>query len=154
MTAADLEELRALVAEQHKRLDSWLATLEGCLDEASGLGAAEADPRLEAADDALAEIDVRRQFAAADVLGITDGELDEEDLEGDGGGVLADDFFVHLVVGVADDTDAERLDSVLHIVDRASGEIVDRLVDDGFVVPQWGVSRGELLLDDFDEEDE
>jgi hypothetical protein len=57
--------------------------------------------------------------------------------------VLADDFYVHLVVGVPEDATEPLLDGVVEIVDNAAQLVVQRLFDAGYAVPEWGVGRGD-----------
>jgi hypothetical protein len=66
--------------------------------------------------------------------------------------VLADDFYVHLVVGVPEDATEPLLDDVVEIVDEAAQLVVQRLFDAGYTVPEWGVGRGDLDMGEAAEE--
>jgi hypothetical protein len=137
----DLEALRVAVDTQHRRLDAWLAVLEGCLSEADLPGDVETDPRFDAAVDDLAEADVQRQLLALEVLGVD--VADELADDTDPAPTLAADMFgVDLVVGVAEDTDPARLDDVLDVLDAATDDLIEQLESAGFVVAEVSLSRG------------
>lgn len=154
-----VEDLRTAVAELHRRLDAWAASVEGVAAESDDLSDAASDPRLNAAeeafDDALSDV----HSAAGVVLGLPPllpvGDPDEVDLtdeDDDGADLVVDEFFLHLLVGVPSDRPEEMLDQALAAVDEGALQLVERLEAAGFVVPTYSVSRGEP--DEWDGEDE
>ena len=144
------EHLAAAVAALHAKVDAWHAVVEGVATE-SGHNATEAlaDPRLEAAQDAFYEALGAFEAAALPVLGMV--VLDDATADDDQ--VLEDDFFVHYVVAVDEGDSPERLDEAFATVNKAGLEISDRLRSEGFLVRSFTASRGELDLDDLDEDE-
>ncbi len=140
----------------HATLDAWAAAVAGVSDE-SGQDPTDAlaDPRLEAAQDSFYEALGVYEEATLPVLGLVALSEDDEANEADGvDRVMVDDFFVHLVVGVARDDSPDRLADAFEMVHDAAHSIVDRLVTAGFLVPTFSSSRGELDVDDFDDFDD
>jgi hypothetical protein len=144
----DVQE-RFEVAQQ--RLSAWRDAVLGLVSEYDGDpadGRAAQDPRLEAAEDAFSEAKWDFHSAAMRALGLEipddDGAEDET--------VLADDFYVHLVVGVPEDATEPLLDDVVEIVDNAAQLVVQRLFGAGYAVPEWGVSRGDPDMGESPEE--
>jgi hypothetical protein len=143
------EDLKTAITDLHARLDSWHAVVEGVAAEAGDDPTeALADPRLEAAQDAFYTALGEFEAATLPVLGMI--VLDGED--GEAGEVLEDDFFVHLVVGVSEDDLPERLGAALDLVSAAGAELSARLESAGFTVKHLAASRGELELDDIDDD--
>lgn len=71
------------------------------------------------------------------------------------GTLLADQFSVGMVVGVADGTSPDALDAVLPIIDDATSQLVERLWGQGFEVTEFFVARGDDVgLEGFDTDDE
>ena len=155
MTATPLPaSLAAAVADVHARLDDWASVVVGVTEESSTPTSALADPRLESAADAFDAALARYHEAMASALGLEpDAEDEDEAAEDTGLDLVADDFFVHLVIGVPDGTSERRLDAALDVVDEAATSLVDRVQAAGFTVPEWGVSRGEPDLDDLEEDE-
>ncbi|HEX6578901.1 MAG TPA: hypothetical protein VF082_11080 [Jiangellaceae bacterium] len=144
----DVQE-RFEVAQQ--RLSAWRDVVLGLVTEYDGDpadGRAAQDPRLEAAEDAFSEAEWDFRYAAMRALGLEipddDGAEDET--------VLADDFYVHLVVGVPEDGTGPLLDDVVELVDEAAQPVVERLFEAGYIVPEWGVGRGDLDIGEAPEE--
>lgn len=145
-------ELAASLADLHARLDTWASVVVGVAEESSSPTSALADPRLESAADAFDEALSRYHLAMSTALGLEVEPDEEPDDDGSAADLVADDFFVHLVIGVPDGTPERRLDAALDVVDEAASSLVDRIQAAGFAVPEWGVSRGEPDLDDLGDE--
>lgn len=154
MTAS--EDLRAVVAGLHRRLDTWAAAVEGVAGEADDTTEALADPRLEAAEAAFDDLLGDFHSAAGVVLGLPPlTELEDDDEDGPDDEMLVlegEDFYLHFVVGVPDGASAEALDRALEVVDEAGFEVINRLEEAGFVVPSFGSSRGVPIVLDDDED--
>ena len=155
MSTDATQGLRAALVTLHERLDAWHDTVLGVAAETAPDDDPLADPRLEAASDAFQDALGSYEEQTLRVLGLEEVEAVEERAPaGAEPGVLVDDFFVHLVVGVREDEPPARLLDALEIIDDATvGGVVDRLEAAGFVVPEYRVARGELDLDDVDEGD-
>jgi hypothetical protein len=158
VTASD--ELRSAVEALHQRLDAWHAAVEGIAAEAGGNTAeALADPRLEAAEERFDEALQDFNVAAERVLGVT--EVDDVILDDDTDELpevlVAEDYFVHFVVGADEGVDPERFQEALEIIDAAAFSILERLEEAGFDVPTFSTSRGDPaffpdVYDDLDPE--
>ena len=134
------DELHERFEIVQQRLSAWHDTVIGLATEHGTNGSKGfRDPRLEAAMDAFAEAESVYQDEAMRVLGL---ELDDQEQEQ----MLADNFFVHLVVGVPEDGTGPRLNDAVAIVDSAAEVIAQRLFDAGYFVTEWGVSSGELEM--------
>jgi len=140
----DVQE-RFEVAQQ--RLSASRDAVLGLVNEYDGDpadGRAAKDPRLEATEDAFSDAEWDFHSAAMRGLGLEipddDGAEDET--------VFADDFYVHLVVGVPEDATEPLLDDVVEIGDGAARRLVQRLFDAGYTVLDWGVSRGDPYMDE------
>ena len=156
MTSQSLPaDLAATLADVHARLDAWASVVVGVSQESATPSSALADPRLEAAAEAFDDALSRYHVAMGRALG-----LEEDASAGSAGAddglpdLLADDFFVHLVIGVPEGTPERKLDGAIDLVDEMSGSLVARVEAAGFVVPEWGVSRGEPDVEDYEDEDE
>jgi hypothetical protein len=150
MTAT--EDLRAVVAELHARLDSWQAVVEGVAAESEDDPTeALADPRLEAAQDAFYEALSSFEAATLPVLGMI--VLDDAATADDAGEILEDDFFVHYVVAVNEGDSPDRLGEAFVTVNNANRKVSDQLMSEGFLVRSFTASRGELEFDDIDEDE-
>jgi hypothetical protein len=137
---SDISELRAAVADLHRRIDAWHAAVEGVAAEAPESSDALADPRLEDAQDRFYEALSSFEEASLPVLGMEPVDVPPEDTEE---AVAADDFFLHFVVGLTGDEDPERFDEAMAIVDQCGFVVLERLEAAGFHVPRFGVSRGD-----------
>jgi hypothetical protein len=148
MTSQQLPaELSSALAELHRRLDAWASVVVGVASEAASPTSALADPRLESAAEAFDDALSRFHGAMGHVLGLEPDESDEEELPSSD--MLADDFFVHLVIGVPEGSPERKLDAAIDLVDEVAGTLVARVEAAGYAVPEWGVSRGEPDLDGF-----
>ena len=155
MSTDATHDLRTALATLHARLDAWHDTVLGVAAETAPHDDPLVDPRLEAASDAFQDALGEYEEQTLRVLGLEVVEgVEERAGTGVEPGVLVDDFFVHLVVGVREDEPPARLLDALGIIDESTvATLVDRLEEAGFVVPEYRVARGELDLDD-DGEDE
>jgi hypothetical protein len=143
-------ELARAVADVHHRLDAWASVVVGVASEAASPTSALADPRLESAADAFDDALAQFHVAMGQVLGL---EPDADDEEVPAMDLLADDFFVHLVIGVPEGTSERKLDAAIDLVDEVAGTLVARVEAAGYAVPEWGVSRGEPDLDGFGDQE-
>jgi hypothetical protein len=148
------QDLRAALETLHARLDAWHHTVVGVAAETAPQDDPLVDPRLEAASDAFQDALGSYEEQTLRVLGLEEVEaVEERAATGVALGVLVDDFFVHLVVGVREDEPPARLTDARGIIDESTVDtVVDRLEEAGFVVPEYRVARGELDLDDGEDE--
>lgn len=145
-------------AELHAAVDAYTRTLHtlvdvavGAVEEAGAAGGAGADPRLGAAEDdaSVALGALERLFAERLALMVDLGapvwvDADEEEPAEN---LTAERFVLDFVVGVAPGASPEALDRVLEIVDAGGYDIVGRLEESGYVVPEFGATRGGLPED-------
>jgi hypothetical protein len=144
-------DLRAALAAAHAHLDDWADVALGVAAEADDTDEALADPRLEAAQDAFQDALGRVEEAVLVTLGLVPEQPDDAAPEAPAERLLVDDFHVHLVVGVGEDSPPERLDAAFEVIDDAAVLVVERLEAAGFVVPEFGTIRG--VDDDVDGRD-
>ncbi|BDZ40891.1 hypothetical protein GCM10025865_01900 [Paraoerskovia sediminicola] len=155
-------------APLHAAVDRITAALHEYVGAAVGVraefGAAEADddPRILALEARIGMLNGQLYDAFHDALGThpdvtsqiwepadDDGADDDPDVRA----TEADVFYLGYVVGTPRTTTDATLDGVMEIIDSAGARIAQQLLDTGFHVGEWGVSRGEAP-DFFDEEDD
>ncbi|GII99581.1 hypothetical protein CLV28_0152 [Sediminihabitans luteus] len=150
----------------HAAVDRVAALLHEYVDTAVGVraefGAAEADedPRILALESRVGTLNAELYDALHGTLGMhpdltstvwsPDADLDEAVPDDDA--TDADVFYLGYVVGTPTGTTDGTLDGVMGIIDAAGSGIVQQLVDQGYHVGEWAVSRGEAP--DFFEDDE
>ena len=146
MTASD--DLRAAVAALHQRVDAWAEAVEGSAAEAPETGDALADPRLEDAQNRFYDALSAFEEASLPVLGL---ELEEpEDEAQPDEPLLADDFFLHFVVTISEGESADRFNDALRVIDECGFQVLEKLEEAGFHVPEFGTSYGASRGDAFD----
>ena len=152
----------------HDAVAMLAAALHAYVDTAVGVraefGSAEADedPRILAVEAEIGSLNARLYDSLHDALGLhadltgmswDDGE--EGDADAPPSAIQADTFHLGFVVGPPTGTSDLSLDGVLDLVDASGAEIAQQLVDAGYEVAEWGVSRGgPVLFGDEDDEDE
>jgi hypothetical protein len=135
-----IDDLRAAVAELHRRVDAWHTAVEGVVAEADVESDALADPRLEDAQDRFYEALAGFEEASLPVLGLEPAEMAAAEPQES---AVADEFFLHFVVALPDGQPPQRFDEALQIVDQCGFHVLEKLEEAGFHVPQFGSSRGE-----------
>jgi hypothetical protein len=146
-------ELTSALDELHRRLDAWASVVVGVAAEAASPTSALADPRLESAAEAFDDALSRFHGAMGRTLGLEPDSDSSDEEEMPSSDLLADDFFVHLVIGVPEGSPERKLDAAIDLVDEVAGTLVARVEAAGYAVPEWGVSRGEPDLEGFGDEE-
>ncbi|ROS76976.1 hypothetical protein [Cellulomonas sp. PhB143] len=152
----------------HRAVDRVAEALHEYVESAVGVraefGAAEADedPRILALESRIGMLNGALYDTLHDALGthpdvtsqIWEPE-DEADPDEDpeAAGTDADVFYLGYVVGTPVATTDATLDGVMEIIDSAGARIAQQLLDTGYHVGEWGVSRGDAP-DFFDDEDD
>jgi len=156
-------------SDLHVAVDTLAASLHSYVDTAVGVraefGAQEADedPRILSLESAIGALNAElydllhaRLGLHADLTGMSWG--DEEEGDADAAPVEPDveTFHVGFVVSRGASAGERTLDSILDVVEAGGAEIAQSVVDNGFEVHEWGVSRGAPVLfeEDIDEEDD
>ncbi|GEA80789.1 hypothetical protein [Cellulomonas uda] len=149
----------------HAAVDALAAALHEYVDAAVGVRAefgsteADEDPRILALEARVGTLNAAlydqihdRLGMHSDLTGMTwqedEGGHDDAPSEDD----EADTFHVGLVVVRTPAAGDRTLDSALDIVESGAGDLTQALVDAGFEVAEWGVSRGAHV--DFGDEDD
>ncbi len=142
-------------AAMHAAVDALAVTLHAYVNTAVGVRAefgaheADEDPRILSLEGeigglnaALYDLLHQRLGMHADLTGMSWG--DEEQSSDDAPADLedVDTFHLGLVVGRTPAAGDRTLDSALDLVESAGAEVAQALVESGFEVTEWGVSRG------------
>jgi len=90
----------------------------------------------------------------ADLTGMSWGDDEHGDADAPRSDAEIDTFHLGFVVGPPPNTSDLSLDSVLDLVEQGGAELAQHLVDAGFEVGEWGVSRGAAVAFEEDEDDE
>jgi hypothetical protein len=156
-------------ADLHAAVDALAGALHAYVDTAVGVRAefgaheADEDPRILSLESEIGGLNASlydllhtRLGLHADLTGMSWG--DEEEGDADAAPIEPDveTFHIGFVVSRAAAAGDRTLDSVLNVVEAGGSEIAQSVVDSGFDVHEWGVSRGAPVLfdEDVDEEDE
>ena len=153
-------------AALHGLIDTLTAALHSYVDTAVGIRAefdastAEDDPRIEAVEDKIGDINAEfsRVFEAA--IGFESGhtteswdeddEDDDDDLDADENGAVFEMGFI--VVPVVGRPVPASLDDAFSVIEAGGERVVTELASAGFEVREWGTSRSDN--DDDDDSDE
>ena len=151
----------------HSTVSELAAALHEYVDTAAGVraefGASEADedPRVLALEAHVSGLNARlydllheRLGIHADLTGMSWGDEDEGDADGLPEPLEVDTFHLGFVVGPPPGTSDLSLESVLDLVEQGGAELAQHLVDAGFEVGEWGVSRGAAVAFEEDEEED
>ncbi|MES1247409.1 MAG: hypothetical protein ABUS54_07030 [Actinomycetota bacterium] len=162
LAGVDAGPLHDAVAMLAAALHTYVDTAVGVRAE-FGSQEADEDPRVLAVEAEIGSLNARLYDALHETLGLhadltgmswDDGE--EGDADAPPSAIQADTFHLGFVVGPPTGTSDLSLDGVLDLVDASGAEIAQQLVDAGYEVAEWGVSRGGPVLfgDEDDEDDE
>lgn len=154
-------------ADLHAAVDALAASLHSYVDTAVGVraefGAQEADedPRILSLESEIGGLNAglydllhARLGLHADLTGMSWGDEDEGDADAAPAEPDVETFHVGFVVTRGASAGDRTLDSVLDVVEAGGAEIAQTVVDSGFDVHEWGVSRGAPVLFDEDADDE
>lgn len=149
-------------AELHALVDDLATALHGYVDVAAGIRAefdaatAQDDPRIEAVEDRLGQINAEISRRFEEDLGILSGhtaevwvDLDDDETEDDD---LTDGAVYEMGFIVAPRADAEYEDA-FNLIESGGERIVRDLFEAGFEVQEWGTSRSDLQAGGFEDED-
>lgn len=150
----------------HALVDELAATLHGYVDTAIGVraefGATEADedPRVLELENRVGGVNARIYDLLHTRLGMhpeltgmiwagdetTEHDPDER--------VTVDEFHLGFVIGLPPEPTDQTAEAALGLIDHGGEELVERLIEAGFTVQEWGSSRGGPVgFDDEDGED-
>ncbi|MBT0992741.1 hypothetical protein KIN34_00355 [Cellulomonas sp. DKR-3] len=160
LPGVDPADLHAAVDALAGALHEYVATAVGVRAE-FGAEEADEDPRILALESrvggfnaALYDLLHDRLGMHADLVGMTwDDDGDTADDATDEAGEV-DAFHVGLVVSRTPAAGDRTLDSVLDLVEAGASDLTQTLVEAGFEVVEWGVSRGAAVDLGEDEDDE
>jgi hypothetical protein len=154
-------------ADLHASVDALATALHAYVQTAVGVRAefgaheADEDPRVLSLEAEIGGLNARlydllheRLGLHADLTGMSWGDDEEGDADAPPAPADVDTFHMGFVVGPQQGTSDLSLDSVLDLVDSGGADIAQRLVDAGFEVTEWGVSRGAPVLFEEDDDDD
>jgi hypothetical protein len=154
-------------AELHAAVEQLSAALHGYVDTAVGVRAefgaheADEDPRVLSLEGDIGALNARlydllhdQLGMHADLTGMSWGDEEETDADAPPVPDAVDTFHLGFVVGPQAAASDMSLDSVLDLIDSGGADIAQHLVDAGFTVSEWGVSRGAPVMFEEDEDDE
>ncbi|MEN0130505.1 MAG: hypothetical protein AAGC49_13755 [Brevundimonas sp.] len=160
LTGVDATDLHAAVASLTAALHSYVDTAVGVRAE-FGAQEADEDPRILSLESEIGALNAglydllhSRLGLHADLTGMSWGDEDEGDADSAPVEPDVETFHVGFVVSRAAAAGDRTLDSVLDVVEAGAGEIAQSVVDSGFDVHEWGVSRGAPVLFDEDADDD
>jgi hypothetical protein len=160
LNGIDAGSLHDAVALLAAALHSYVDTAVGVRAE-FGSAEADEDPRILAIEAEVGSLNARLYDALHETLGLhadltgmswDDGE--EGDADAPPSATDVDTFHLGFVVGPPTGPSDQTLDSVLDLIDEGGAEVAQQLVDAGFEVVEWGVSRGGPVLFGDDEDDD
>ncbi|WP_029290978.1 hypothetical protein [Cellulomonas sp. HZM] len=154
-------------ADLHGAVDALTAALHSYVDTAVGVRAefgsseADEDPRILSLEAEIGSLNAglydllhERLGMHADLTGMSWGDEDEGDEDSVDVEPDVETFHVGFVVSRTAAAGDRTLDSVLDVVEAGGGDIAQAVVDSGFDVHEWGVSRGAPVLFEADEDEE
>jgi hypothetical protein len=162
------EPLVGVVAtDLHGCVDALAAALHRYVDAAVGVRAefgsteADEDPRILVLESEIGGLNAQlydllheRLGIHADLTGMSWGDDEHGDADAPRSDAEIDTFHLGFVVGPPPNTSDLSLDSVLDLVEQGGAELAQHLVDAGFEVGEWGVSRGAAVAFEEDEEED
>lgn len=161
LVGVDAEQLHASVDRLAAALHRYVDTAVGVRSE-FGAHEADEDPRVLSIEHEVGGLNAElydllhtRLGMHADLTGMSWGDEDETDEDAAPSDEVLDSFHLGFVVGPGPAASDRSLDSVLDVLDSSGADIAQTLVDAGFEVTEWGVSRGApVLFEEVDEDDE
>ncbi|WP_456845639.1 hypothetical protein [Cellulomonas sp. P5_C6] len=154
-------------ADLHAAVAALATALHGYVDVAVGVRAefgsteADEDPRVLALESEIGGLNAKlydllheRLGLHADLTGMSWGDDEHGDADAPPSDAEIDTFHLGFVVGPPPGTSDLSLDSVLDLVEQGGAELAQHLVDAGFEVGEWGVSRGAAVAFEEDEPDD
>ena len=162
LTGVDASELHAAVEMLSAALHGYVDTAVGVRAE-FGAHEADEDPRVLSLEGEIGALNARlydllhdQLGMHADLTGMSWGDEEEGDADAAPAEPDVETFHVGFVVTRGASAGDRTLDSVLDVVESGGAEIAQAVVDSGFDVHEWGVSRGAPVLfdEDADEEEE
>lgn len=157
LQGVDAADLHAAVDRLTTALHSYVETAVGVRAE-FGAHEADEDPRVLSLESEIGGLNAQlydllhtRLGLHADLTGLSWGDEEEQDADAPPAPADVDTFHMGFVVGPPTGPSDLSLESVLDLVDAGGADIAQRLVDAGFEVSEWGVSRGAPVL--FEEDD-
>ena len=160
LSGVDATDLHAAVDRLADVLHRYVETAVGVRQE-FGTAEADEDPRILAIESQVGVLNARlydllhaRLGLHPDLTGMSWGD-EESDADAPPQEPDVETFHLGFVVGQQPGPSDLTLDSVLDLVEHGGADLAQRLVEAGFVVGEWGVSRGApVLFDEDDDEDE
>jgi hypothetical protein len=160
LVGVDPTDLHAAVAALAAALHVYVDVAVGVRAE-FGSTEADEDPRILALESEVGGLNARlydllhdRLGVHADLTGMSWGDEEHGDADAPPSDAEVDTFHLGFVVGPPAGTSDLTLDSVLDQVEQGGADIAQRLVDAGFEVGEWGVSRGAAVAFEEDELDD
>ncbi|MDM7830859.1 hypothetical protein [Cellulomonas edaphi] len=160
LTGVDATELHAAVEALAAALHSYVDTAVGVRAE-FGAQEADEDPRILSLESEIGALNATLYDGLhatlglhADLTGMSWGDEDEGDVDAAPVEPDVETFHVGFVVTRGSAAGDRTLDSVLDVVEEGGATIAQAVVDSGFDVHEWGVSRGAPVLFDEDADDD